>query len=463
VSTTNHGPAHHDDDLHRALRDLVDDAALPGPAAHLDVVRGRTRRRRATKKVALGASTLAVAGALGVAAISLPQGVGPEPLAPAESPTLAVTPPAFPTGIDDQDLSCQQPAPTPTGDDLPAHLSIGAPALTAQSGTAVEAPVTMTFAGDASVRVSDQSSAAAYVVVQDGTIVSSALPLPGTKGPITPAPGSTTSWPMSVAPLASCDPAGANDQTPALAPGDYDVYALHRFELDSWAPVQEDGTVGAEAPGTSFDGWLVSEPVPLTVTAPPGPVLPGAFESPTVSFPSPGTPPDVLECQAPMPAPTGDDVLVRMTLDQPRVTVDQGATITLGRTLAAVPHARVEYRDFTGDTGWAIAQDGLVVTYSLNTRDGSNLVTLDERSAQPETLTIRPFTCGSGGLPPYSGEVLPAGEYELYAVETYRLVRYSVQLQDGTWGATNEADLTKAPYGFLDQLVVSEPIPLTVR
>ena len=163
MSTTDHGPSNHEDDLGRALRDLVDDASLPGLDTHLDVVRGRTRRRRAAKKVALGATTLCVAGALGIAAVSLPHDARPEPIAPARSPSPSATPsptpaslPTFPTPLTAQALECQQPAPTPTGDQLPARLGIDASGLTVQNLELVDTTVTTTYTDDARITLAGE-------------------------------------------------------------------------------------------------------------------------------------------------------------------------------------------------------------------------------------------------------------------------------------------------------------------
>lgn len=263
MSTIDNGPSNHEDDLGRALRDLVDDASLPGLDAHLDVVRGRTRRRRAAKKVALGATTLCVAGALGVAALSIPQDVRPEPIAPAESPSPTATPspvPTFPAGIADADLVCQQPAPTATGDDLPAHLRIDSPGLAVRTPGTVTAPVVMTFDDDARLRF-DGSTPGAYVVTQGGVIVSSSLPATNSTDEATPEPGSSTTWDLAVTSVASCGTA----QPAPLPPGDYEVLALHRLPLTGHSVLASDGTWGEETTGALFDGWLVSEPAPLTV------------------------------------------------------------------------------------------------------------------------------------------------------------------------------------------------------
>ncbi|MFJ4109544.1 hypothetical protein [Oerskovia enterophila] len=468
MSATDHGPSNHDDDLSRALRDLVDDASLPGLDTHLDVVRGRTRRRRAAKKVALGATTLCVAGALGVAAIALPQDVRPEPVAPAESPSPSADPtetpaptPTFPAGIDAAALACQQPAPTPTGDDLPARLSVGVPDLTVQTAGSATAPTLLRFDGDARLRYAD-SATGAYVVAQGGVIVSSALPAAETTGEATPAPGSSAAWEIDVASSASCGPAGA--QPSPLPPGDYEVFALHRFPLTGLSAIQPDGTWGEETTGSLFDGWLVADPVPLTVTEGPDPVVPGAFASPTVSFPFPAeaTRADI-RCLGPVPEPTGPEMLARLTFDQPRLRLTRGSSTTMALTLAAVPAARVTYQDFTGEIGWAVVKDGRVVSYSFGSTDTSTMVSLDESSAQHDVAETHAIRCDHDGSPVTLEDVLPAGDYELYGIEMYRPVSYSVRLHDGTWGATVEADLTRPPFGFFDRDVVSEPIRLTIE
>jgi hypothetical protein len=467
VSTTDHGPSNHEDDLGRALRDLVDDASLPGLDTHLDVVRGRTRRRRAAKKVALGATTLCVAGALGIAAVSLPHDARPEPIAPARSPspsaTQSPTPaslPTFPTPLTAQALECQQPAPTPTGDQLPARLGIDASGLTVQNLELVDTTVTTTYTDDARITLAGERWSGAYVVVQDGVIVSSLLPLPETDGPLAPEPGSSVTREMSVDSFASCDPEGLNDHSPSMLPGDYQVYALSRFQLDSWAPVGPDGTVGQETTGALYDGWIVSEPVPLTVVPEPDPVTPGAFASPTVSFP-PGARGTDLQCLAPMPAPTGPEMLARLTFDQPRLTLRRGSSVSVGTTFSAVPDARVTYRDFTPTGGWAIAKDGLVVAYSLLSADTSFLVDLDESSAKHTVTETRGFSCTASDFTP--DDVLPPGTYDLYGVELYAMTSYSLRTLDGTWGPVNEIAHSASLDKFVDAIVVSRPIPLTIE
>lgn len=360
MSATDHGPSNHDDELSRALRDLVDDASLPGLDAHLDVVRGRTRRRRAAKKVALGATTLCVAGALGVAAITLPQDVRPEPIAPAESPSLSANPtetpapaPTFPTGIDAAALACQQPAPTPTGDDLPAHLSVGVPDLAVETSGSVTAPVLLRFDGDARLRYAD-SATGAYVVAQDGVIVSSSLPTVETTGVATPAPGSSSSWDLDVASSASCGTVGT--QPSPLPAGDYEVFALHRLPLTGYSALQPDGTWGEETTGPLFDGWLVSEPVPLTISPEPDPVevRDVLVDDTSMVFES-------LRGASSTGAPVTVDLTFESVIDPIAQLVDKGdgnRTLTVLRNSDVAPRERT-----TSDDGWKMeVQGGTVFT-----------------------------------------------------------------------------------------------------
>lgn len=461
MSTIDNGPSNHEDDLGRALRDLVDDASLPGLDAHLDVVRGRTRRRRAAKKVALGATTLCVAGALGVAALSIPQDVRPEPIAPAESPSPTATPsptpeppPTFPAAITASALACQQPAPTPTGDDLPARLSIDAAGLTVESLDVVDTTVTTTFTDHARITVADEKWPGAYVVVQDGLIVSSPLPLPETDGPLAPEPGSSVTRGTSVDTFASCDPEGLNDHSPSMPPGDYQVYALSRFQLGSWAPVGPDGTVGPETTGALHDGWLVSEPVPLTITPEP-PLIPGAFASPTFTFPVAPDGPHIDSCSAPAPTPSAPDALGLLTIDEPRVSTQSGATVTVRLAQSAVPHAKVYADDIGGVILWQLTKDGQIVAAGNSADAQPGEEPLGERTLR-HTFDVVPLSCASS-----EGENLPPGEYQLYVTKPYRVLAYSLQLQDGTWGPVMTSRHTSPPW-FYDWGLTTEPIPFTI-
>ncbi|MBD7950424.1 hypothetical protein [Oerskovia rustica] len=392
MSTTDHGPSNHEDDLGRALRDLVDDASLPGLDAHLDVVRGRTRRRRAAKKVALGATTLCVAGALGIAAVSLPQDARPEPIAPARSPSATSSPtpaslPTFPTPLTAQALECQQPAPTPTGDRLPALLSIDAAALTVQNLELVDTTVTTTFTDDARITLAGEKWSGAYVVVQDGVIVSSLLPLPETDGPLAPEPGSSVTQELSVDSFASCDPEGLNDHSPSMLPGDYQVFALSRFQLDSWAPVGPDGTVGPETTGALYDGWLVSEPVPLTIT-PATDTDPVALQDVLLTDTS------AVYASLRQAAEAGDPVALDLLVDPSRIPVADGPYGTW--TLTVAPNASTgERQRTTSDDGWTLvlrggapfsapAPSGLAFSRFVGTYD----VLVDDSGATP-TISLQ--------------------------------------------------------------------------
>lgn len=410
MSTTDHGPSNHEDDLGRALRDLVDDASLPGLDTHLAVVRGRTRRRRAAKKVALGATTLCVAGALGVAAISLPQTVRPEPVAPAESPSPTSVP-TFPTPLTAQDLACQQPAPTPTGDDLPARLRIDATGLTVQNLDLVDTTVTTTFTDDARINLAEEKLPGAYVVVQDGLIVSSALPLPETTGTLAPEPGSSISWEMSVDSFASCDPERPDDHSPSMLPGDYQLFALYRFQLDSWAHIQPDGSVGPETTGSLFDGWLVSEPVPLTVAAEPDPA---PIEVRDVIGDDDSAVFEALRGAATTGVPAAVDLAFVVTSDWQVVeVVEQGET----RRLTLPAKAEDLGRDRAiSDDGWvmevhggSLFSDAFTSSWPSNRLVGTYEVVLDESGDQP-TFTLRVLDGGTPATAPPTrdGEICEA-------------------------------------------------------
>ncbi|ACZ29373.1 hypothetical protein Xcel_0334 [Xylanimonas cellulosilytica DSM 15894] len=102
----------HDD--HDDLRLALDAIAGAGagtarPEQLLRTVRGRVRRRRAAKQVGIGATTLAVGGALAFGAVQLvPRALDPGPVGPATTPTVSATEPS--PGPDPTEPT--QPAPT---------------------------------------------------------------------------------------------------------------------------------------------------------------------------------------------------------------------------------------------------------------------------------------------------------------------------------------------------------------
>ncbi|MFD6093742.1 hypothetical protein ACFWGN_16620 [Oerskovia sp. NPDC060338] len=423
MNATHIGPSNHDDELRSALRDLVDDASLPGLDTHLDVVRGRTRRRRAAKKVALGATTLCVAGALGVAAITLPQGVRPTPVAPAESPSPSAIPtqtpasPTFPAGIDATALACQQPAPIPTGDDLPAHLSVGVPALTAQTAGSVTAPVLLRFDGDARLRYAD-SATGAYIVTQGGVIVSSPLPAAETTGEATPAPGSSATWELELASSASCDP--TTTQPSPLPAGDYEVFALHRFPLTGYSALRADGTWGEETTGALFDGWLVADPVPLTITPKPDPVevrdVLGADTSAVF---------EALRQAASTGAPAALDLFFVTASDEDVVTVVNGPDQSHQVVVSALADTGARPRTISDD-GWsmtvrggALFSDDLRSSYSFGRLMGTYDVTLDDSQAG-QSFTLQVVDGGTPGTAPATKdeEVCQAFDAHLRAAGT---------------------------------------------
>jgi hypothetical protein len=403
VNATHIGPSNHDDELRSALRDLVDDASLPGLDTHLDVVRGRTRRRRAAKKVALGATTLCVAGALGVAAITLPQGVRPTPVAPAESPSPSAIPtqtpasPTFPAGIDATALACQQPAPIPTGDDLPAHLSVGVPALTAQTAGSVTAPVLLRFDGDARLRYAD-SATGAYIVTQGGVIVSSPLPAAETTGEATPAPGSSATWELELASSASCDP--TTTQPSPLPAGDYEVFALHRFPLTGYSALRADGTWDEETTGALFDGWLVAEPVPLTIAPEPDPVTPA--QEPVVVRDAIGADTSAVFAALRRAATTGAPVSLDLFAHTPLTDGPAGV-----RTLTIEPNTETGGRPrTTSDDGWslelhggALVPDDLQDWESFSRLLGTFTATFDGSGAKP-IITLQEIVGATPVAPP---------------------------------------------------------------
>jgi hypothetical protein len=281
VSTTNHGPANHDDDLRRALRDLVDDASLSGPVAHLDVIRGRTRRRRAAKKAALGATTLCVAGALGVAALSLPQGPRVEPVAPAQSPSATAAPVVEPLSgafapVCGEDLSDLQATTTP---------------LTLTPSGARQAPLDLANTGDEPLTLPPTGRVAIHLLDTDGTVVS-------TVGVDESAAGAPADEPVSGEPV-TLDPGGAHRLTLAdvgpcddagLPPaGTHTAIALLTVDLTTDGQDAVPSTVvggpwivttDAQGRITGLAGRAVEPPVAETPTAPDTPESPAVPADP---------------------------------------------------------------------------------------------------------------------------------------------------------------------------------------
>lgn len=112
------------DDLRHALDVLAGvGAAAARPDALLGTVRGRVRRRRALKQVGVGATTLAVGGALTVGALQLaPRQTGP--VGPGESPTVTVPPSESPTPPAPTTPATTEPA-TPAAGDCSAAGKLG--------------------------------------------------------------------------------------------------------------------------------------------------------------------------------------------------------------------------------------------------------------------------------------------------------------------------------------------------
>ena len=391
MSATDHGPSNHDDELRQAMRDLVDQASLPGLEAHLDVVRGRTRRRRAAKKVALGATTLCVAGALGVAAISLPQTARPAPVPPADSPSPSLLPspvpsetPVMAVGTEREDLVCGAPAPALPDEDL----SIDVPDLSVRTGAAVTAPVVLRLDGEAPASFEGEPTGA-YVVTRDGVIVASALPPDEVTGTVAAAPGSPTSWQSDVVASATCGPGTGSEPLPA---GDYQLFAVHRIPLQSATDLLPEGTADSEVlPHT----WLTSAPVPLTVTPEPAPVEIRDSLADDTSM--------VFEAFR-KASETGGRATVDLTLDariDPRSTlVDEGEgswTLTVRRSPDVAPRERA-----TSDDGWQLELHGGTVFHASAAFPrivGTYVVTMNT-SAEVPTFVLEVLDGGTPSTAP---------------------------------------------------------------
>ena len=232
-------------------------------------------------------------------------------------------------------------------------------------------------------------------------IVSSLLPLPETDGPLAPEPGSSVTREMSVDSFASCDPEGLNDHSPSMLPGDYQVYALSRFQLDSWAPVGPDGTVGQETTGALYDGWLVSEPVPLTVVPEPAPT---PIEVRDVIGNDDSAVFEALRRAATTAVPATVDLSFAVASDWQVVeVVEQGQT----RRLVLPAKAEDLGRDrTTSDDGWAmdvhggaLFSDAFTSGWPSSRLVGTYDVTLDESGDRP-TFTLRVLDGGTPATAP---------------------------------------------------------------
>ncbi|QJW37816.1 hypothetical protein [Cellulosimicrobium protaetiae] len=195
-----------------------------------------------------------------------------EPSPEAEAPGTSEVPGAFsgatttfPTAPTYEDLQCGQTAPTPTGDELLARLDIATDPLAVTNGGETTLSAQVVGIPTARTETVDFRWLRAYVISQDGRIVSSTVPATDSDGNVVLEPGGTEPLDHVVSASVACEwglPSGT-----ALPPGEYAVQAVHPWMITSYDLQQPDGSWGATTTGGDlYKGWLVSDPVLLTVS-----------------------------------------------------------------------------------------------------------------------------------------------------------------------------------------------------
>jgi hypothetical protein len=469
---TNPGPFDLDDAL-RAVAEQVSPARDDAAAA--DRVRAGVRHARRRRAALTGVAAVLAVAAVGVGANAVladdPRPVLPAP-APSPEPTPTPTPTyraTFPAPVTTDALLCQAPAPTPTGTGLLATATIVDTDVSVASQSLVDVAARVTVDDGARVSVLDPAALAGYVVVQDGVVVSSLLPLRDGAVPVDLADGDLLDLTVSVDSFASCDPAGDTSRSPSLQPGDYDLAVVVPWVVSSYA-LERDGTWGAPvtaADGATplFDGWLVSAAVPFTVDPDPDadvpepPVtpdpVPGAFPGPTTTFPGAPSYED-LQCGMPAPAPTGDELLARLEVPA-SAAATTGGEVSLPARLAGLPTARTETVDFRWIRAYVVVRDGVIVSSTMPATDSDGVAVLEPGEVQPLDHVVTTAEACDWGAP--TGAHLPPGQYTVHAVHPWMLAAYSLQQQDGSWGAEN---VTPDGANVYSGWLVSAPVALTI-
>ncbi|KZM35677.1 hypothetical protein [Oerskovia enterophila] len=452
--------------LDAAFSDIAESAAgsvtedLTGAAEVHRLVK-RSRRQRAAAFGSAGFVLLGVAG-IGLSGLFSPAPVEILPAPPVPSPTPQVVEPlagAF----------------TPTcGDDLSDLLATTTPLVLGPDGgdSTTDADDTggsglyVTNTSDTALTLTSTGFANLYLVDGEGT-VQFVSPVPEPVQVLDLEPGGSGG--IALPTVGTC-----TDGAPPAA-GTYSAVGMLPAEI---TPAGQDAVSGTVVGGpwtvtvddtgnlTSIAGHTVSAAHPTTppptasgaaVDVPDAaPVNPGGFASPTFTFPERSKGPSNYACLAPAPTPSKPDALGLLTLDQSGVTTQSGATVTVGLTQSAVPNAKVFADDLGGLILWFLTKDGQIVA----TGDWGDYQPGDEPLGE-RTLRHRvevvPRSCASP-----DGANLPPGEYQLYALKVYRVLSYSLRLQDGTWGPVNSTRHTSPPW-FYDWSLTTEPIPFTIQ
>ncbi|MEV8179227.1 hypothetical protein AB0O99_14330 [Cellulosimicrobium funkei] len=172
---------------------------------------------------------------------------------------------AFPAGPTSADLECGMPAPAPSTSllaylALPGNIEVGT--------TSPRSTGSMLY-GDSLARAEATFPAAAnaYVVLRDGTIVSSTRSSSRMAADLrTMVDGTETPVPFEYSAEIHCGDGAATGQM--LTPGTYTYQGLLPWTITSYSLLQKDGSWGATqtAGGAPlFQGWLVSEQATFVV------------------------------------------------------------------------------------------------------------------------------------------------------------------------------------------------------
>lgn len=437
-------------------------------------VAARVRRQRRSRLVvgSTAAALVVAAGGVGLAAAWEP----PRPLvpAPAVSPEPAPSPSAppshraaFPAALTEDALACGAPAPTATGRELLATVSIEASEARAVQGELVEIAAHVDVDTASRVSVADPTGSIGYVLVQDGAIVSSFQPSPDGAAHTDLTEGSRIDVGLPVSAAVTCGSDTVEDPQP-LSPGEYQLVAVAPWVIAAYE-LERDGTWGAsvDAPDATaplFDGVLVSEPVPFVVDAdgeagtdtptPPDVAVPGAFDGPTTTF-SRQLAFEALECGMPAPRPTGAEMLAR--LEGPSaVTLARGEQLGIPASMVGLTTARTMTADFRWARDYVIARDGVIVSSTTKATDGDGPLPLAAGERVELAYTVTAEESCWGGFP--TGAELQPGEYTLFLLQPWGIHSYALQQKDGSWGAEQQIGSMER---YVDWLV-SEPISLTI-
>jgi hypothetical protein len=464
-------------DLERALRAAAEsvppttDDATARERLHAAV--RRVRRRRAGLVGTAAAITLVLA-ATGIAAA---WDRGPELLLPAPAPSQDPTPtdpgptrPAdFPAPVTEDDLRCGSPAPTATGADLLATVVVEADPSSVRSPALTDVVAQLRIDDGTEVIALDPTVRAGYVLVQDGTVVSTTVRSPNPaqdEAPTRLSAGSVTPLALSVDPFAVCDLYGAGE-SPSLSPGEYELAVIVPWTVlpDPAEPGDDEGSpLRASGANPLFDGWLVSGTVPVVIEPTeqsgqtegpeaPDPLAHAATAS-SRTFP-PGPVSADLECG--MPAPTPSTTLLAY-LAPPGVVQVGTTTTTRGSVLYGDSRARVKATYPTTANAYVLVRDGTIVSSTRSSSQTSaDLRTTELAAEEPVPFEYSSEIHCDDGAP--TGRTLPPGTYTYYGLLPWTVTSYSLLQTDGSWGATQTAD----DVPLFDGWLISEPASFVVR